>query len=310
MIKRFFFIVASPRSGTTLLERLLNKHSRLFVPPETAFFSLLKEKDLLDQKFNVNSMSSFLRFYLENRSYLNLDKVDGVEQLLLHEANSYSDVFLNLVGLLQEVAGEEKPHTGEKTPHHLRCANYLLKAFPEACILGVVRDGRAVVRSRMTNPTWEHNLVASANIWRSDASLLRNIKSGIHGERVHIIRYEQLISEPETVLKGVCAFLGEEFEPAMLEGDGNVSITYADYYQRPWMVKSTSSIDSSRAAAWVHEYSQSELALVEHIMERELRYLSYEPSAAPCARWRILFMKEWLRHFTCRAYKRMRKLWK
>lgn len=310
MDKRFFFIVASPRSGTTLLERLINKHSRLFVPPETAFFYLLKKRGLLDQKFHVNSMRSFLRFYLANRSYLNLDMIEGVEQILLHEANSYADVFLNLVGLLQDVAGGKKPRVGEKTPHHLRCATYLLNAFPEACFLGVVRDGRAVVRSRMTNPTWEHNLIASANIWRSDASLLRNIKSGIHGERVHIIRYEQLISDPETVLKGVCTFLGEEFEPAMLEGDGNVSIAYADYYQRPWMVKSMSSIDSSRATAWVHEYRPSELALVEHIVECELRYLNYELSAAPYARWRILFMKEWLRHFTFRASKRMRKLWK
>ncbi len=305
MINNFFFVIASPRSGTTLLERLINKHSRLFVPPETAFFNLLKRKGLLNQEFNVDSMRSFLQFYLADRSYLHLDKVEGIEQRLLQGANSYADVFLNLIGLLQK-AGGNKPRAGEKTPHHLRCADYLLNAFPEAQFLCVVRDGRAVIRSRATNPNWEHNLISAANIWRSDAKLLRNIKSGPHGERVHIIRYEQLITEPETVLRGVCAFLGEEFEPAMLEGDGNDSTSYSDYYERPWMVKSLTSIDSSRATAWTHEYSSSELALVEHIMKSELIDFGYEPLLAPNNKlWRILLMKEWLRHFTYRIHKRI-----
>src|SRR3989442_9370291 len=34
-----FFIVGCPRSGTTLLSVLLDRHSRLCVPPETGFFA-------------------------------------------------------------------------------------------------------------------------------------------------------------------------------------------------------------------------------------------------------------------------------
>src|SRR5438128_10984464 len=36
-----FFIIGCPRSGTTMLQQALNRHSQVIIPPETAFFSLL-----------------------------------------------------------------------------------------------------------------------------------------------------------------------------------------------------------------------------------------------------------------------------
>src|SRR5439155_25178504 len=39
--KDYFFVVGAPRSGTTMLQQALNRHSQVLIPPETAFFSLL-----------------------------------------------------------------------------------------------------------------------------------------------------------------------------------------------------------------------------------------------------------------------------
>ncbi|UJP05986.1 MAG: sulfotransferase [Nitrosomonas sp.] len=299
-----FFIIASPRSGTTLLERLLNRHSRLYVPPETAFFTYLKRSGLFDQKYNAEAMKKFIPTYLGNRKFLNLERVPDVEKHLLQDAKTHGDVFLNLLALLQKI-DSKKPRIGEKTPHHLAHAEYLLNTFPEARFLAIIRDGRAVVRSRLAHPNWEHNLVGAAKFWRKDARLLQKIKSGPHNERIHIIRYEKLISHPEETLKEVCIFLEEKFEPTMLEENNTASISYQEYYQQPWMAKSNSPIDPGRANAWIEEYKLSELALVEQLIKPELQYFNYELMAPPDIQWRVLFAKEWVRHYFFRIHKRL-----
>jgi hypothetical protein len=42
MSPQYFFVVGAPRSGTTMLQQALNRHSQIAIPPETAFFTLLR----------------------------------------------------------------------------------------------------------------------------------------------------------------------------------------------------------------------------------------------------------------------------
>lgn len=303
-----FFIVGSPRSGTTLLEQLVNRHSRLYVPPETAFFHLLNRHGLLPSESAAGGIESFVNAYLHSSAahLLNLGDGEIVQEQLLENARCYADVFSNLLDILKKISG--KPRIGEKTPHHLRVADYIAQQLPDAKFIAVIRDGRSVVKSRMNHPGWEHNLLAAARIWSDDAKLLRKLLNCEHAARVHLIRYEQLVTDPESVLRGICDFLGEGYEDSMLREKSqaeNVPRQHSEYYQQDWMAKSTTPPDPERAHAWKVEYSQSELSLVERIEASDLAYFEYQLYSTRSG-WLPLYIKEFFRHALFRIGRHVR----
>lgn len=145
-----FFIVGSPRSGTTLLVQILNRHNNIYIPPETAFFhhlSLFNKVKKEEQKL-AKDISDFVAYYSEQRAtkYLNLPE-GKVQEILLHNVASYMDVFINLMNELKKQS--KKQRWGEKTPHHLRCINEVKKHIPNTKYIIMVRDGRAVIKRRL-----------------------------------------------------------------------------------------------------------------------------------------------------------------
>lgn len=305
-----FFILASPRSGTTLLERIINRHSRFFVPPETAFFHHLRMSGYMYRPCTKNTLRAFTEIYLATHAarLLGLGTDPALIEEVLQGAKRYVDLFFNLAQILRRSSG--KPRFGEKTPHHLRCVEYLAGHIQEARFVGMLRDGRAVVRSRLTHPNWEHNLVAASRVWREDVRLLLGQASGRFASRFHLIKYEDLLAEPERILSDLCAFLGETFEPGMLQTDEIVDPqpeSFAAYYQRAWMSKSKTPIDPSRADAWHREYTPNELALVEHILGHELARCGYALMAPRAGNWQSLYVKEWTRHLYACGYRYIMK---
>lgn len=301
-----FFIVGSPRSGTTLLERLLSRHSRIFVSPETKFFFLLAQLGYTEEPFSEARLREFLVRYVEQRpaQLIGLHHMDDLpERLLASRPKSYGDVFMALLELL--AGADAKPVRGEKTPHHLRCLDYIMQSFTRAPILAMIRDGRAVVRSRLEHPRWEHNLLDASRRWAGDARILRRLLRTEERWRVLSVSYERLVTHPEAVLVEVSAFLGERFEPGMLDDDPDRPRRFEAYYGQPWMSRSVHGIDPSRADSWRSEYTPAALAVVEHELGEELRALGYAQLADPDAHWRALWTREWLRHQGFRARRRL-----
>jgi len=295
-----FFIVASPRSGTTLLERILNKHSNIFIPPETAFFSFLRFRGLLDEDYNAQSMGEFIDWYLTSSpaKLLDLNSIPNIRQLLLSNAESVHDVFMNLMVLLCD--DDQPSRLGEKTPQHLKCIDYIMETFPESPVILMVRDGRAVVNSRLNQPNWETNLVGAARVWGKDMERFKKTINGPHSDRVLVVKYEELILHPNKTLKDTCTFLGEEFEPEMLLDTPADTSRFKHYYQRHWMVKSTKGIDPLRVNGWQKEYTPKMLAVVENEIGEELQDVGYSLQASSKIGWYGLWLQEWARHIAYR----------
>jgi len=88
--------------------------------------------------------------------------------------------------------------------------------FPTARFLHIVRDGRDVALSHRTMPYGATNAVDCALAWRH--RLHANLKMGamVGMERYRVVRYEDLIQDPERTLEGICHFLGIEYCSDML----------------------------------------------------------------------------------------------
>lgn len=153
-----FFILATARSGTTLLEQCLNRHTQLFVPPETYFFNQLQK----NSTETAEQLQAFVDEYLASpQASFIASHPQIISERLLKQADDAGMVFENMMSLLMKQAGQGKKIWGEKTPMHLFHAESILSLFPDAKFIFLVRDGRAVVNSQMQHPNWHHSIFFS-----------------------------------------------------------------------------------------------------------------------------------------------------
>jgi hypothetical protein len=97
----------------------------------------------------------------------------------------------------------------EKTPGHVFRIKEILDYYPEGKIFLSLRDGRDVACS------------LQERLGSLEAGIDRWIMNNRAGQRfwghpqVHVVRYENLVTDFENAMRGVMAFVGEEFEDAV-----------------------------------------------------------------------------------------------
>jgi hypothetical protein len=212
MKPRPILIIGPPRSGTTLLATMINAHPRIFVANEAKVLtSLLPGSTVFDASLSRETVAAILRDLEDNELASYAPLPDAAAVLQAAERPSIPAV----IGALFETlaAREGKPRWGEKTAVAYRRLDAIRAAFPDALLIGMDRDPMQIAASyQKTIPKWGafgglinwldyHRAIA-----RQDAAF-----------RMHVVSYAQLTSAPEEALRRVCAFIGEEFDTAMLE---------------------------------------------------------------------------------------------
>ena len=142
------FIVGAPRSGTTLLRNMLNRHPQFAIVLETQFYNYvyLRRRAFGD----LGQLSARRRFVAEylatERMHRSGLKIEGLEDRLLRDATSYRALFASLME--HYASAEGKPRWGEKSPQHSLFVEVLCNWFPGAAVIHLVRDPREVVADR------------------------------------------------------------------------------------------------------------------------------------------------------------------
>jgi hypothetical protein len=239
--RRGLFLGGCPKSGTTLLLSLLDGHPKLAVLPEETHF--------LEQRTEYTALASYqakLHRLMENSD---LPRLQGSRRSQFREAPSadvrdYGDFdhqrfarlaesFIEQPGmndslLLSEMVRAYAIVIGcnwqscvrwvEKSTSNELCTDALFGSFPEAKLLHVVRDPRAVFASRkrrLLNRSGcyskAHRLVRGWN--RSCRQIPRLMD---RRNQYLVVRYEDLVLAPRQCLERVCRFVGIEFLPELL----------------------------------------------------------------------------------------------
>lgn len=215
------FVVGVNRSGTTLLRMMLDSHPELAIPPETHFvpelISLCRqgEPSITDLVSTVSAAREWDDFGLEREALA--DAFAGVAPV---EAGPVLRAFYRLCA---ERAG--KPRSGDKTPAYGRSMLEIRAALPEARFVHVIRDGRDValsIRDRTPADRPERPFTRIARRWKRRIAGARDQAVSL-GEAYLEIRYEQLVSEPERVLREICSFIELPWDPAMLGYTGHAA---------------------------------------------------------------------------------------
>jgi hypothetical protein len=207
-------IIGAPRSGTTLLATMLNAHPRLFVANEAKILLHVLRR-VRDPHAPVSRAE--LAGLLERAGKRELSgyaPLPALEQVLPEDAQpTYANLLNGLFAALAR--SEHKVRWGEKTAVAYRGLASLASAFPDARFIAVFRDPIDVARSyAKVNPKWGR-IGALVHLTEFHRALALH-RSAI---ALHIVDYRQLVTHPDSTLREICAFIGEDYSPQMLAFD-------------------------------------------------------------------------------------------
>lgn len=207
------FIVGAPRSGTTLLRRLLNQHSMLCVPEETHFFTRLSkpfvqlwERDHNKKAIQLLNEQPIVQDWQVNVAAREIGDLDG------EAAYAYA---LKLI-MSKKAISEQKIYWAEKTPAYVFFIQSLRRLFPDARFIHLYRDGRDVAISLAPLSWGPNNAYSCARYWRSAIEAWRDSRKML-GDDAFELSYESLCQEPDEYLEEILKFIGLPYESVILE---------------------------------------------------------------------------------------------
>jgi hypothetical protein len=271
-----FLIVGSPRSGTTLVQRLACELEGVRVPPETHFFRRFGPGLLRRQPFPIDGPSlievleRFAR--LETSAGMQINPVQIVEELG-GACHSLVELFEAIV---RHLAGPAALY-GEKTPKHLYWWLPLTRAVPDLKLVAVVRDPRAVVASSLRVSWGRRSLIRLAERWASDQREVARATAILGPSRFLVLRYEDVVVDPASAYRALGGFLHMSQGRSNHRGQANQEVRSLLFVprERTWKGRAADPITPDRLEAWRSFLSPKEAAIVGAICQRGMRRFGY-----------------------------------
>jgi hypothetical protein len=134
--------------------------------------------------------------------------------------------------------------------------------FPSAKYIHLIRDPRDVARSSI-GMGWAGNVYYGVDHWIDTERSWAKLKLNLLDDQYIEIYFEDLITDPKSVLKGICEFCGVPYADSMLNYHENST------YDKP---------DVSLIYQWKKKLTRNEVLQIESKVGEVLEILKYEPS--------------------------------
>ncbi|WP_326635698.1 sulfotransferase [Streptosporangium sp. NBC_01755] len=278
---RPIFVLGCPRSGTTMLQLMLHAHPRVAIPPETRFMVSTYQRRLQFGDLNDAEHRRELAEWVVDRRQtrfheLNLDRDEVLGQIV--DGPPTLGSALGIV-LRAYAARHGKPRWGDKRPSYFQYTDVLLRLFPDAQFVHLVRDGRDCVASLKEMPWYNGSVYSAVSAWAEAIDFARHGAPRLPEGSYHELRYEDLTAEPEAHLRRLCEFLGEDFHPAMCDPAAVAGIAVPA--RKTWHVRTHGEVTTARTGSWRERLDPGEISLCESVLGDRLETYGYELSGAP-----------------------------
>ncbi|MEN9448458.1 MAG: hypothetical protein RJA25_1748 [Bacteroidota bacterium] len=237
--ENIIFIVGNSRSGTTMMLRIFNNHPKLMVLNELHFFEQLwapedinknisKEqaitlvsKLLLTQRIGyMTHDQDFSKFHQEATEFVNELPIENITAEFVFNHFTKREVALN-----------GKSIVCEKTPQNVFYLKEIFELYPNAKIINMVRDPRAILLSQKNK--WNRRNLGGNYMTKREALRLRinyhpitlsklwnaSINAAnqfTNDKRMITVRFEDLLETPEITIQNVCQHINVSFDKNML----------------------------------------------------------------------------------------------
>lgn len=295
------FVVGNSRSGTTLMGSILGLNSDVFTFEELHFFGTLWSQSDRPKILALNQAETLTCKLLAIQDEdvishkdptLFADEAKIIIARLSSQSYTATDILETFLIYTTEKNNRKIPC--EQTPRNVLYISEILEIYPHCHIINMVRDPRDVLLSQKYK--WKIRFLGASNIPYREAirawtnyhaitiSKLWNVAINAtdkhnKSDRVITIRFEDLITQPENILRQVCNFTGLEFTPQMLQ----VSQSEGGVSSHKKIAPGQKGIDSSSTGKWKKGgLTQTEIYLCQQITQENMTKHNYtlEPITA------------------------------
>ncbi|MEM9264219.1 MAG: sulfotransferase [Cyanobacteria bacterium P01_F01_bin.13] len=255
------FVVGCPRSGTSWLQKMMVRHENVIpVKNESHIYRITYEPFTYITKLSAQRRwqrwQHFVRHFGPTALLFGATSSDVWKSILksyriyqrnndigLHHLIDYQhlktlmnqvrqgsgsdlDKAQKLIGLMldhffQKVGGQPHQSLLEKTPFHIKYADVILKNFPEAKIINIVRDGRDVcasLQARAKTKRWaEYDTRTIISQWERCIALSEKISlDPAFSDRIYSVKYEDLRQDVIPQLNQIYNFIDLAITPMEL----------------------------------------------------------------------------------------------
>jgi hypothetical protein len=263
------FIVGKGRSGTTLLQLLLDAHPNMIIPIESRFFINLYSKYKNKKKWSASTIASFLSdLFTDNKIQLwKLNRNQLKRTLLAHAHLLNFNRAVKLVYLSYPSPFEKKQLllVGDKNPVNTLFLNSIHQVFPKAKYVHMLRNcGDNVLSHRRVFK--QQNVVLIAQKWVLYNRIISAFKAK-RPEQVYTLRYEDLVMTPEVELKKLMHFLAIPYSPEVLNFHEKVAEhqSLASSVVKKYHPHIFQPVTTNQVGLWRHEMNEKELEQLDYI---------------------------------------------
>ncbi len=299
-LKKPIFVVGPSRSGTDMMRELLTGHSTVSIAPETHYFddirttveapatAVLRGTELraVQDYFLAQTHRPFGHGGEADKGWMHRDDLAALADELGGTADAYFEAYVMMVAKDDSVS-----IFGEKTPRHVFRIGDMLERYPDARIVGMMRDPRAVTASyrdwrnqggfdletdpdhavileeEMLRARRSYHPLILATLWRGQAGSMLSAYKEFGPDRVYIQKYEDLVADPEPHVRDLCDWLDLSFSKDMM----NVAMSNSSFSN----FNDAHGISTEAVARWKKRLDDTEIALIQSVAKAKMIEAGY-----------------------------------
>jgi sulfotransferase family protein len=258
-----------------MLQLMLHAHPRIAIPPETRFvlegYRRRRQFRPLSSPENRQRLADWIVDRRDSR-FVDLGLDAQPVRADVQAAPTLGSAFQAVFRAYARRFG--KVRWGDKRPAYIANLPVLLRLFPNAQIVHIVRDGRDCVAS-LKEMSWHHTgLYRAISTWAQAVDHGDWAAQALGPDTYHELRYEDLVTDTEKELRRLCQFLSEEYDPALAEPVAVADVAVPAH--KTWHARTRLPVGSDRVGRWQHRLDPAEAALCEAALGSRLRAHGYE----------------------------------
>jgi hypothetical protein len=264
-----FFIVGRGRSGSTLLRTLFDAHPQVCIPLESRFVQYLFYYYPENTKWNRSLVIEAIEILRQGFEPLNIETETAHTLLDNYKGLLSFEIVCKIIYLSTQSVYEKNKIVliGDKNPRYTFFIPQLIKIFPDAKFVHLVRDYRAnalAVRRAAKNIGEGTSLIFALARWIYYNRQIDRFKK-IIPEKFYTLRYEDLIQHPESELKILCNYIGIDFTEKMLDYEKYINKIHQTNCFNKIHSSLKKPIDISKISEWKQILTRHEIILCEAI---------------------------------------------
>jgi len=278
------FLVGDSRSGTTFLANLLINHRDIGLAPESKFILRLLDNFEDRPMTGEASLDSALEMIFHEKKFLdwNIDRGDLRSALKGRLPLTFDDLsrFI-LLYYCDRHFSECRVWGLKKGGRYILEASRLLRHFPQARFVHLIRDGRAVFSSKRkaihsgSGRPLETNVIRAAQTWVDSVEAFDLFRKH-HPDSALEVSYEALLTNLDDVLERIFVFLSVDLDP-------NIAARARESLDPAYVVERSRHLHANvskpplpeRIASWRNELPEREVRTYEMVARRVLEEKGY-----------------------------------